>query len=137
MPYLRYMDRQLSAVRLLQALFLAIALHDALQLSHPHLGAIANLGIICQDFFDELYFTLPCRLIERCGCICRPHGDDLLAALLFDADQLVPFALHGRFAHLSRQGRQRFVIRNDLCIAHLLTLFRRPVAYSMQALAVA
>jgi hypothetical protein len=35
-----------------QALFLAIALHAELQLTHPDLDAIANFGIIGQDFIQ-------------------------------------------------------------------------------------
>jgi hypothetical protein len=35
-----------------QALFLAIALHAELQLTHPGLGVIANIGIVGQYFIN-------------------------------------------------------------------------------------
>ncbi|MCX7147388.1 MAG: hypothetical protein NT042_14605 [Sulfuritalea sp.] len=88
-----------------QELLLAIALHVELQLTHPDMGEIANFGIVGHDFGNQLVLALMRSFIKRYHGIDWFHGGDQLAALMFDADQLVPFTLLGRFAHLPGQSR--------------------------------
>ncbi|MDD5404801.1 MAG: hypothetical protein PHZ14_09745, partial [Sulfuricella sp.] len=111
---------RLNPVCLVQALFLAIALQEILQLGHPRLGVMAYLGFVSQDLVDQLIFGLARRLIKLDLGVKRLDGGDQLTASLFDADQRVPIPLHGRFAHLPCQREQRLIIRDDLRRAHAL-----------------
>jgi hypothetical protein len=85
---------------------LAIALHAELQLAHPDLNAITNLGIVGQDFVNQLILVLTRSLIKHYPGIKRFHDGNPFAALMLDVDQLSPFTTHGRFAHLRNESRE-------------------------------
>jgi hypothetical protein len=88
-----------------QALFLAVALHAELQLTHPDLDTIANFGIVGQDFVNRLILVLTRSLIKHYLSLKRFQGGNQPAALMLATDQLIPFATPSRFAHLPGQNR--------------------------------
>lgn len=109
----------------MQTLFLAIALHDALQLSCPHYGVIANLRVVSQDLFDQLYLALPGWLVKFDLGVGRFHGRHVTAALPLKDNQLVPFTLFGCNAHPVGKSRKRFILFNNVGSGHIFITSRR------------